>query len=280
MRRTSSLLNASRRSSSRRAFTLIELLVVIAIIAILAAILFPVFAKAREKARQASCLSNLKQIGLALMQYAQDYDETYPAWQDFHISWDWKDNWQAKIGPYVKNGDVANFTALRNHSGIWRCPSVEGWKSGTDTWWLCSYGMSMAVAYSYPIRWSAGGSPYYGRPASLGGIGPLTMAKLDNPANTIFAGEGGNSGRLDVPWNQRLYTYEVTYGYGPKNNAWEQPDRHTGGSNYLFADGHVKWLKAEEVYPFSDLPAAWRAGMKYFALDPGEAEAIRVHGGL
>ena len=63
MRRTSSLLNASRRSSSRRAFTLIELLVVIAIIAILAAILFPVFAKAREKARQASCLSNLKQIG-------------------------------------------------------------------------------------------------------------------------------------------------------------------------------------------------------------------------
>ena len=70
---------------SRRGFTLIELLVVIAIIAILAAILFPVFAKAREKARQASCLSNVKQMCLALMQYAQDYDETLPQGQE--VSW-------------------------------------------------------------------------------------------------------------------------------------------------------------------------------------------------
>jgi prepilin-type N-terminal cleavage/methylation domain-containing protein/prepilin-type processing-associated H-X9-DG protein len=98
---------------TRRGFTLIELLVVIAIIAILAAILFPVFAKAREKARQASCLSNVKQIGLALMQYAQDYDEALPAagWVDTAI---WPNGasggnpWHMRIYPYVKNVQAFN----------------------------------------------------------------------------------------------------------------------------------------------------------------------------
>ncbi len=90
-----------------RAFTLIELLVVIAIIAILAAILFPVFAKAREKARQASCTSNLKQIGLAQMMYAQDYDESLPN----HTEVAGQD-WPLMIVPYVKNGQ------------IFRCPSA------------------------------------------------------------------------------------------------------------------------------------------------------------
>src|SRR5437588_7543059 len=71
-----------RRKNSRSAFTLIELLVVIAIIAILAAILFPVFAQAREQARKASCLSNCKQLGLAMQMYAQDYDDNMPGWND------------------------------------------------------------------------------------------------------------------------------------------------------------------------------------------------------
>ena len=97
----------------RRAFTLIELLVVIAIIAILAAILFPVFAQARAKARQATCISNLKQLGTAGMMYAQDYDETLPIGYDQYIvgnnnmaGW-----WIGKIQPYVKN------------LGIFDCPS-------------------------------------------------------------------------------------------------------------------------------------------------------------
>ncbi len=108
---------------TRRGFTLIELLVVIAIIAILAAILFPVFAKAREKARQSSCLSNVKQVMLAFMQYKQDYDEKWPLmfwsgttsrWEPFNV---W---WGGEIQPYVKN------------SQIFICPSKS-----SDT--ICSY---------------------------------------------------------------------------------------------------------------------------------------------
>lgn len=98
----------------RRGFTLIELLVVIAIIAILAAILFPVFAKAREKARQASCLSNVKQISLGIMQYAQDYDEMLPIYAEAGPTVPWPSGslgnpyWIVQIYPYVKNVQVFN----------------------------------------------------------------------------------------------------------------------------------------------------------------------------
>src|SRR5437868_11358861 len=88
--------------NTRRAFTLIELLVVIAIIAILAAILFPVFAQAREKARAISCLSNLKQLTTAVQMYTQDYDETFPVGFDA-VSWVGNDLWPQKVQPYVKN---------------------------------------------------------------------------------------------------------------------------------------------------------------------------------
>src|SRR5437868_10438570 len=102
--------------SNKRGFTLIELLVVIAIIAILAAILFPVFAQAREKARQTTCLSNEKQMGLALMQYVQDYDEHFPFdhWND-GIGNDV--NWYGAIRPYTKSGTV------QGTGGMWTCPS-------------------------------------------------------------------------------------------------------------------------------------------------------------
>src|ERR1700677_3124023 len=96
----------SSNACMRRGFTLIELLVVIAIIAILAAILFPVFAKVREKARQISCTSNMKQIGLGIIQYTEDYDETYPGTNGLINS----GNWAQAIYPYVKS------------TGVFKCP--------------------------------------------------------------------------------------------------------------------------------------------------------------
>ncbi|NUQ01544.1 MAG: DUF1559 domain-containing protein [Armatimonadetes bacterium] len=117
------------RRATRPAFTLIELLVVIAIIAILAAILFPVFAKAREKARQSSCQSNLKQIGVGVLQYVQDYDETFPMYAPAGYAY----NWEGACEPYFKSPQIL------------RCPSATGN--------LVRYGIS------YPhIGWTGGGA--------------------------------------------------------------------------------------------------------------------------
>lgn len=164
---------------NRHGFTLIELLVVIAIIAILAAILFPVFARAREKARQTSCLSNLKQIGLGLMMYVQDYDETMV------LSY-YKTptrTWMSVMEPYMKNTQLL------------RCPSMAGTarSSGTD------YGFN-----AWALGW--------------GNSGPIvrTMADIEFPAQTVAFGEMApefNSYVINPPWP--VYTPEQMEIYGP-----------------------------------------------------------------
>src|SRR3979490_783910 len=105
----------------KQAFTLIELLVVIAIIAILAAILFPVFAQAREKARAISCLSNMKQIGLAIGMYTQDYDEMLP------LAYSLQGGWYNVVNPYIKNGvDTSLVWNAVGTKGVWHCPDDSG----------------------------------------------------------------------------------------------------------------------------------------------------------
>ena len=140
----------------KKGFTLIELLVVIAIIAILAAILFPVFAKAREKARQSSCLSNTKQIGLAVMQYAQDYDERLcPTYSGTSLA-DYM-SWAMKIAPYAKNNQVFD------------CPS------STIAKWDGTWAENMSFGYSVLFEGN-----------------PMAIGQIAKPAETVLVGDGTN----------------------------------------------------------------------------------------
>lgn len=218
-----------------RGFTLIELLVVIAIIAILAAILFPVFAKAREKARQTSCLSNEKQLGLGFLQYAQDYDEFYPG-RTIKNTPD-VPNWAYAIYPYVKS------------TGVYQCPDA--------TVPLDSY------SYNYRI------TNYTYNPAIPACIG-TPLAAFVSSANTvvIFEGqEGGPTPYLDPatgkprnPSTDPLAGNVADNGWqiGKSCNApyqvgisWHDPAAAQNSPqnrlNYLAADGHVKNLTASAV---------------------------------
>lgn len=259
----------TRRNS---AFTLIELLVVIAIIAILAAILFPVFAKAREKARQAACLSNQKQIGNAMMMYAQDYDEMFPCWTDRYmpgsgLTLDLPEYyWNAKLTPYLKSGDPGK----NKNTGVWQCPSlgISGEPAekpdGTVSY---SYGYSQHFIYNnpgfFPAASSGLGAAAYRYPA---------LPEMDAPASTIAVGESGYNARLASPDSYQTWTRKYVNNPPAPQSYWEVPDRHNGGSNYVFADGHAKWLKLEAAYPPGPKNAVnnqltYKAIVNYFAYD-------------
>lgn len=200
-----------QKMSNKRGFTLIELLVVIAIISILAAILFPVFARARESARRASCMSNLKQIGLGIMMYVQDYDETYPKNSygsgevlpcPAQTSASCGAFWPLRIYPYVKSVQVFN------------CPSdTVKWNGRYGT-----NGLDLAHLISYPYSTNFSSGP--------------KMAEVENPSQTALLADGIGYYRY------RLYSY--CQGSGTDHRC--MADRHLNGANITFADGHVKWF--------------------------------------
>jgi prepilin-type N-terminal cleavage/methylation domain-containing protein/prepilin-type processing-associated H-X9-DG protein len=192
----------------RRGFTLIELLVVIAIIAILAAILFPVFAKAREKARQTSCLSNLKEIALASLMYAQDYDERLPLAAMYFNAPDFM-VWMYVIQPYVKNIQI--FT----------CPSdaAHGWPG-----W---YNATQNQGYGYNI-YLAGG------PA---------LAELQTPSMTLMCAD---SGKLPNGNPYYLGCWQAWWAGTAINGTAPEP-RHNEGANIAFCDGHAKWRRGSNI---------------------------------
>ena len=221
----------------RNAFTLIELLVVIAIIAILAAILFPVFAKVREKARQTSCASNTKQLGLAFMQYIQDNDESLPVRLEDQANPNSTNNtgWAGRIYPYVKS------------TGLYHCPDDTG--TGTVSYMINS---SFPLGFQNQASWNA--------PAST-----VLLIETDSgvlPKYDITTPLETNSPRmyLDVsgpdPNFGTVKSAAGPLGRRPFNATWHKDlvGRHTDSSNFLFLDGHVKSLRGSTVssgYPNS-----------------------------
>lgn len=196
----------------RKGFTLIELLVVIAIIAILAAILFPVFARAREKARQTSCLSNAKQMGLAYAMYAQDFDDRGPCY-DYVAGGTWRMSWDALLYNYVKNEQVfvCPTFATRKESGCYmRTPM--GWLP------ICGYG------FNHDVRLRS-------------------MSDIVKPAETIVICDSNckvnpHDGRINFEGEPYPNTY---YHNGVIRS-------HNGGANFTFCDGHAKWMNSLKYY--------------------------------
>jgi prepilin-type N-terminal cleavage/methylation domain-containing protein/prepilin-type processing-associated H-X9-DG protein len=225
---SASLLRRKQTISPAMAFTLIELLVVIAIIAILAAILFPVFAQAREKARGISCLSNCKQIGLGIQMYAQDYDETFvPASVGFTP-------FNVLIEPYIKNQQV------------WTCPSAVTTITGVSR----SIGMSATVAR--PVT-AVLRMPAIEFPASLIAMGdsqPLTWT------STFASNVNGFQACSSA-------TREATGQAQGSTHAHFQ--RHTLGANFVFADSHAKWMKARTTIVPNSM---WSLSFRPFAALP------------
>jgi prepilin-type N-terminal cleavage/methylation domain-containing protein/prepilin-type processing-associated H-X9-DG protein len=211
----------ARRQSG---FTLIELLVVIAIIAILAAILFPVFATARESARRASCSSNIRQLGIAALMYAQDNDDLLPLPYTYWGDWcSVNTTWRQRIIPYVKN------------TGIFHCPSFSG--AGLDPLATCAPTDQLPKLGTYAV------SSYWTHrilnvPTLDGMILPL--ARFERPSDTFLIGENG-----DGDW-----IVEPKFG-GPCDPGHAPPGevrfRHSGGALWVFADGHARWLKQEQT---------------------------------
>ena len=204
--------------SERRGFTLIELLVVIAIIAILAAILFPVFARAREKARQTSCLSNVKQIGTALLMYVQDYDEVMPIYlistgrgeTDLpDIGYDYI-AWQDLLHPYMMNWQV------------YICPSGGSYR-GTARAAHGAYGGNYAFVFSHQTSWT------------------YSLGEFERPAETYAVVEA------------RSYITRYDPGIPSSGGGhWGQVEsRHNDQNNVLFLDGHAKSEHHSVVAPQS-----------------------------
>jgi prepilin-type N-terminal cleavage/methylation domain-containing protein/prepilin-type processing-associated H-X9-DG protein len=208
---------------SRRGFTLIELLVVIAIIAILAAILFPVFARAREKARQTSCLSNIKQLCLGWQMYAQDYDERMMGvWIGTPgATWGTRAWWFFSMEPYVKN------------TQIYECPSYNSvLNPGT-----CERRIRGGIGLNW--AWT----PIEGNGGDLGWMAWKKLGRLYFPAEFMVLGDSGCMG-FGTYNNRDFEEWRTQTGA----NYWPADQyRHNDGINVGFADGHAKFTKALNI---------------------------------
>ncbi len=229
--------------STRKGFTLIELLIVIAIIAILAAILFPVFARARENARRASCQSNLKQIGLAIAQYSQDYDEKQPLIKGYDLSWNTTESWDMAISPYA-GVKVTSSSSPQ----IFQCPS-DSVNRVTANAQRRSYGINSAYDWN--------GGPGIAEDTSAPNRNSLMtmkpLATINDAAGTIMVAEYYDQYNMlasadGVEIRSPVKPSWAWSSYGAQQDANLNPKpAHFDGWNYLFADGHVKWLRPDRT---------------------------------
>jgi prepilin-type N-terminal cleavage/methylation domain-containing protein len=235
------------KATNRSGFTLIELLVVIAIIAILAAILFPVFAQAREKARTIACLSNLKQIGLAVTQYQQDYDEAMPCGTAFNGT-----GWAAQIYNYV------------NSVAVFHCPDDpttgkgssyglnSNFYSGGTGVTLSKFNSPSKTVMLFEVEGNAGAdvsNPLvnggYGSP---NGYGLGQMVGYDPNGDGVIGSGGCGSGTLQYA-SGALGGNPSDCSFLNDNATHNATGVHTQGSNFLMSDTHAKWLRGSQVSP-------------------------------
>ena len=246
----------ARRSApalpSRTAFTLIELLVVIAIISILAAILFPVFAQAREKARQTACLSNGKQIGTAFLMYAQDYDEnlvltSFSSTPGVGTS----NSWTNKCQPYIKSRT------------LFRCPSdqTSNWAETDDE--VLNATTTGKKLTSYLLNAYMAGSAPYGN-----------LAAIKSPASVIYVSEASEAiaprdhfhpfnwnGNLETPTPNPMYSAYmngITWDNAKQQTVELALTRHNGGFNSVYLDGHSKWAKWSQLWFQKPADGVWQ----------------------
>jgi prepilin-type N-terminal cleavage/methylation domain-containing protein/prepilin-type processing-associated H-X9-DG protein len=246
----------------KRGFTLIELLVVIAIIAILAAILFPVFAQAREKARGVSCLSNTKQVGLGVNMYVQDYDETYP----IGVRDDWNNSWPVVVQPYIKNTD------------IFRCPDDNTRELVSGGWTVPWGGVPISFAANGYEAWVGSGfkllgvmgmaQPWLGNgvqaQAAVNKVAESVMVTERHNHDNLLAGGWGNlssfgPGQIIMWGDNSLWPTIAPEGIpnGTRNVANKYPTgpdgcvsvKHSEMANFLMCDGHAKATRPRTTDP-------------------------------